>query len=185
MNLILGINVKNLQYADDLVLYVSGNKLSLLANIVNDALKKLNDYFSYLDLNVNPSKSKVVVFGKNCLSASTINYNNYPLTNLSEVRFLGVIFSHNLTWNNYLKHIMNKANKAFTVLKSLSGTYWGADPKILLTLYKSLVRSHFEYAFYCIAADKKSVNNLNIIQNKCLRLITGAFNSTPINALQI
>lgn len=186
LNLILGSQVKNLQFADDLVVYASGASLAQVAEIVNDALTKLNKYFSYLDLNVNPSKSKVVVFGKrHIIDMPVIQYNNLPLPVSQEVKFLGVLFSHNLSWMNYTKHIINKANKAYNILKSLSGSYWGADPKILLTLYKSLVRSHFEYGFFCYAADVKIVNSINVFQNKCLRLISGAFRSTPVNAMQI
>lgn len=186
LNIVLGSSVKNLQFADDLVVYTSGNNLTHLVHIINKSLEKLCNYFAYLNLDVNPSKSKVIVFGKqNINNRPILYYNRCPLTSVREVRFLGVLFSHNLNWNSYVKHIVNKANKAFNILKSLSGTYWGADPKILLTLYKSLVRSHFEYGFFCFAADKKNVNKLNLIQNKCLRLITGAFRSTPINVLQV
>ena len=185
LNIILGPQVKNLQFADDLVVYASGNNLSHTVQIINDALVNLHKYFSYLDLNVNQSKSKVVVFGKQFLSMHNVKYNNCALPISHEVKFLGVLFTYNLTWNNYIKHIISKANKACNILKSLSGTYWGADPKVLLLLYKSLVRSHFEYGFYCFAADVKIVNSLDVLQNKCLRVITGAFRSTPVNAMQI
>lgn len=114
-----------------------------------------------------------------------VQYNNSVLTISHEVKFLGVIFSYNLTWNNYIKNITSKLNKVCKILKSLASSYWGADPKILVLLYKSLVRSHFEYGFYCFAADTKIVISLDVLQNKCLRIITGAFRSTPINAVQI
>lgn len=185
LNIILGPQVKNLQFADDLVVYASGSNLSQTVQIINDALVNLYKYFSYLDLSVNQSKSKVVVFGKQCHNMLNVQYNNCALPISPEVKFLGVLFTYNLTWNNYIKQIISKANKAYNILKSLSGSYWGADPKILLLLYKSLVRSHFEYGFYCFAADVKIVNSLDVLQNKCLRVITGAFKSTPINAMQI
>lgn len=71
------------------------------------------------------------------------------------------------------------------MLKSLCATSWGADPKILLILYKSLVRSHFEYGFLCFAGDDKIVNSLDKIQNKCMRTVLGAFKTSPIAAMQI
>lgn len=185
LNLILGSQIKNLQFADDLVVYTTGTNLSQVVQKVNDALSNLYKYFSYLDLDVNSSKSKVVVFGKQSHNMPSVVYNNCVLSISQEVKFLGVLLSHNLSWTNYIKHIVSKANKAYNILKSLAGSYWGADPKILLLLYKSLVRSHFEYGFYCFAADTKIVNSLEVLQNKCLRLITGAFRSTPINAMQV
>lgn len=185
LNIILGTGVKNLQFADDLVVYATATDLPQAVKSVDAALTKLHEYFSYLNLEVNPSKSKLLVFGKRGSSAPVVRYNNSPLLVCNEAKFLGVIFTHNLTWKSYINHIINRANKAFNILKSLASTYWGADPKIMLILYKSLVRSHFEYGFLCFATDKVLVETLNKIQNKCLRLITGAFRSTPIGALQI
>lgn len=52
-------------------------------------------------------------------------------------------------------------------------------------LYKSLVRSHFEYGFLCYAADDKLLGVLEKIQNKCMRLVTGAFRTTSIVSLQV
>lgn len=185
LNIILGSSVKNLQFADDLVVYASGNNLDTLAVTINDALTNLNQYFNYLNLEVNPKKSKIVLFGKRPVLLPIVSYECIPLSYCPEAKFLGVIFTSNLSWKKYIDKILLRANKSFNILKSLTGTFWGADPKILLTLYKSIVRSHFEYGFFCFAADPKHLKSLELIQNKCMRLITGAFKSTPIGALQI
>lgn len=185
LNLVLGPNVKNLQFADDLVVYASGNNLLSLVNTINNALHNLHEYFSYLALSVNPLKSKLLVFGKGSVIMPNVYYNNIAIPISLETKFLGVIITHNLSWKKYIDHITNKANKSLNVLRSLTSTYWGADPKILLLLYKSMVRSHFEYGFFCFAGNIKLVDTLDKIQNKCMRLITGAFKSSPINVMQV
>lgn len=185
LNIILGSSVKNLQFADDLAVYASGDDLAVVADSINDALAALGQYFAHLNLDVNPTKSKVVFFGRKSVVLPVVCYRGVPLPVSYDVRFLGVIFTQNLSWGKYIDKIIARANKAFNILKSLSATYWGADPKVLLTLYKSLVRSHFEYGFFCYSDDPKIVNKLELVQNKCMRLITGAFKSTPIGALQI
>lgn len=184
LNLVLGPNVKNLQFADDLVVYSSSKSLQDTVNQINNALKNLQKFFSYLNLNINPTKSNVVVFGKKC-SIPRVLYNDTIIPISLEKKFLGVIMTYNLSWKKYIDYITTKANKAYNILKSLAGTYWGADPKVLLLLYKSLIRSHFEYGFLCFAHNNKLVDILNKIQNKCMRLITGAFKSTPVSAMQI
>lgn len=73
-------------------------------------------------------------------------YNGNPLPISDEAKFLGVIFTKNLTWVKHVSGLADKSLKAFNVLKSLAHTHWGADPKILL-MYKPIVRSHFEYSF--------------------------------------
>lgn len=185
LNLVLGSHIYNLQFADDLVVYCSSNNITTLNFRLNEALVKLNSYFKYLALDINFEKSKVIVFNKVGSEKIKINYNNIALPITNEIKFLGVIFMNNLSWNKYVDHIINRAPNALNILKSLAKTYWGSDPKILLTLYKSLVRSHFEYGFFCFSSNDKLVNKLNIVQNHGLRLITGAMKTTPINSLQV
>lgn len=48
-----------------------------------------------------------------------------------------------------------------------------------------MISSHFEYVFLCYAADNKLMDVIEKIQNKCMRLITGAFRTNPIVSLQV
>lgn len=181
----LGSEVNNLQFADDLAIYCSGDNISDTSKKLNLALKKLHSYFQYLNLEVSPTKSKIVVFSKKKLSTVKIQYNDNLIPIHPYAKFLGVIFTHNLSWYKYVDCIAERALRSTNILRSLVGTQWGADSKILLTLYKALVRSHFDYSFFCYCIDSKLVNKLEKIQNINLRLILGAFKSTPINSMQI
>lgn len=181
LNIVLGLEVANLQFADDLVIYASGSDISSVESILNTALTQLKNYFHYLNLDISPEKSKVIVFGE-CETDLHIYYNNSVLPIVNEVKFLGIIFTSNLSWTKYVDYLLGRANKAFNFVKSLS---IAADPKILLMLYKSLVRSHFEYGFLCFGSDQRFVHKLEILQNHNLRCVTGAMKTTPINSLQI
>ena len=60
----------------------------------------------------------------------------------------------------------------------------GGDHKSLLLLYKSLIRSVLEYnsfIFTHIAATNQK--RIETIQNSALRIVTGAFRTTPTNSL--
>lgn len=184
LNIILGSDVKNLQYADDLVVYISGINKKTVSDKLNLALKKLKAYFDYLNLDINVNKTRVVAFGKNRMHPMPVVYNDQHLPFQTDVKFLGVTFSNNLSWKKYVDCIIYKALKAYNILQTLVKPYWGSDPKILSMLYKSLVRSHFEYGYICFASNKTLSRKLEVIQNKCLRLITGAFKSTPIHCMQ-
>jgi len=186
LNIILGTSVTNLQFADDLVVYTSGTNSKVVAKTITGALQNLKEYMNFLNLEINSSKTKVMVFGKKgTTQLPEIVYDGRNLSFATDVKFLGVLFTRNLSWQTYINKIVAKANKAVNILKSLTATYWGADPKILLILYKSLVRSHFEYGFLCFAQNQRILEKLNKIQNKCMRIITGAFKTSPIGALQI
>lgn len=185
INSTLGSDVSNLQYADDLVIYCSGNNQNQIKQHLNNALKKLEAYFSYLNLNISASKSKVVCFGKKRNTNFQLYYDNNCIPIVTEAKFLGVTFTNNLSWIKYVDYLVCRASKAFNILKTLCRIYWGADPKILLSLYKSLVRSHFEYGFLCFASNHKLLDKIEKLQNNNLRLITGAFRTTPINSMEV
>ena len=61
---------------------------------------------------------------------------------------------------------------------------WGADRKVLLRLYRTLVRSKLDYG--CIAngsARQSYLRMLDSIHNQGLRLALGAFRTSPVNSL--
>ncbi|KAF4529497.1 hypothetical protein B566_EDAN017895 [Ephemera danica] len=74
--------------------------------------------------------------------------------------------------------------KAFNILKVVCHRWWGAQPLTGILLYKALIRSRLEYAGHLTAsACTTQWKRLETMQNQCLRLIIGAFRSTPIPAL--
>ncbi|XP_062527025.1 RNA-directed DNA polymerase from mobile element jockey isoform X1 [Bombyx mori] len=185
LNIVLGPEVTNLQYADDLAVYCSESNMVIAENKLNTALKKLKVYFNYLKLDISLSKSKVVVFSRSRNLCANLYYNDNLIPMVDEFKFLGVIFTKNLSWNKHVYDLSDRASKAFNILKPLARTSWGADPKILLMLYKSIVRSHFEYSYFCYASNSILIKKLEIIQNNSLRLITGAMKTTPIISMQV
>ena len=68
----------------------------------------------------------------------------------------------------------------------LSHLHWGADRKQLENIYKALIQSKLDYgsAVYG-SAKKKHLQILNPIQNRGMRLITGAFKSSPATSLAV
>src|SRR5215469_2517923 len=63
---------------------------------------------------------------------------------------------------------------------------WGLNRPSLLRLYKSLVLSRLEYGCEVYSqVPPSSISPLNSIQNRALRIATGAFRSTPIKGLEL
>ena len=70
------------------------------------------------------------------------------------------------------------------LLKFLRRTWWGADPSILLILYKSFVRSIIDYGCFIYFSHKKNeVEALEKIQFAAIRYALGYRISTPTNLL--
>ena len=63
---------------------------------------------------------------------------------------------------------------------------WGADKKVLLRLYRSLIRSKLDYGCVVYGSARKSyLRKLDTIHNQGLRLALGAFKTSPINSLYV
>ncbi|XP_041980491.1 uncharacterized protein LOC121738697 isoform X1 [Aricia agestis] len=126
-----------------------------------------------------------MTFGKSQCNVQ-VKCNNEIISLVNEHKFLGIVLDNKLKFNVHIDYICNKAYKRLNILRCLAGVFWGADPKILSMLYKSLVRSHFDYS--CLAyinASASLLKKLDIIQNQALRIITGAMKSTPINSMEV
>ena len=67
----------------------------------------------------------------------------------------------------------------------MSGTHWGANSKILNTVYVGAVRPSPEYgASAWVAAAKTHTNKLDKVQNIGLRTILGAMKTTPVAEME-
>ena len=58
-----------------------------------------------------------------------------PLTVVTEVKLLGVIFDRTLSYNSHVNYLKTNCLKALDILKVVGHTDWGADQKTLLCIY--------------------------------------------------
>ena len=106
-----------------------------------------------------------------------------PIPVVEETKFLGVIFDWRLSFVLHLKYVKRKR---LNILKVIDNTEWGADRKVILRLYRSLVRSKLDYG--CIvygSAHTSYLQMLDPIHNLGLRLCIGAFRTSPLESLYV
>ena len=97
-----------------------------------------------------------------------------PIPVVEETRFLGLIFDRRLSFVPHLKFVKKKGLKSLDILK------------VMLQLYRFLVRSKLEYG--CIvdlSARKSYLQMLYPIHNQCLRLCLKAFRTSPVESLYV
>lgn len=67
--------------------------------------------------------------------------------------------------------LKTKCSKALDILKVVGNTLWGADKKVLLQLYRSLVRSKLDYGCIVYGSARKSyIQALDAIHNQGIRI---------------
>lgn len=116
-----------------------------------------------------------------------ILYLNFQkLTETDTIKFFGLHFDTKLNWKHHIDQLKAECAKRMKIIKLLSGHQWGADENTLIKIYRALIRSKLDYGSiaYTIAA-KTVLKRLETFQNQALRLITGAFRTSPIQSLQL
>ena len=110
--------------------------------------------------------------------------NGHKIPIVNQVKFLGVIFDKKLTFLPHIKYVKDKCLKALNLLKVVSGTEWGGDRKVLLRLYRSVIRSKLDYGSIVYGSARKSyLQILDPIAHQGLRLALGAFRTSPVESL--
>ena len=105
---------------------------------------------------------------------------------VQEFKFLGLTFDSKLSFRPHIKILKNKCLKALNILRVLSNTDWGADRKVLLRLYRALVRSKLDYGCQVYGSARPSyLKELDTIHNQGLRISLGAFRTTPVESLYV
>jgi hypothetical protein len=65
-----------------------------------------------------------------------------PVTRVPHHKHLGLTISHDLTWNEHIEQIVDKANRRLGILRSLK---FKLDRLSLEKIYKSFIRPTIEY----------------------------------------
>ena len=99
---------------------------------------------------------------------------------------MGVIFVMRLSFVPHLNYLKKKALKDLNILKVIGNTEWGADQKVMLRHYGSLIRYKMYYG--CIvygSAGKSYFQMLDPIHNQGVRLCLGAFRTSRVESLYV
>ena len=112
---------------------------------------------------------------KECHPPLAFNNNNVSETNSQ--KHLGVVLDNRLSFENYLKMILNSVNKTIGLARKLQNVL----PRYaLLTIYKSFIRPHLDYddTIYDQAYNASFHQKLEPLQYKACLAITGAIRGT-------
>ena len=139
-------------------------------DIIKEDFKKLERWSNLWQMQFNVDKCKVMHLGKHNLR---VNYQieGTDLIEVNEEKDLGVIFDDTFKVGNQCLKAAKKGNQILGMIKR---TFTCKNRKVVLNLYKSLVRPHLEY---CVQAwrphFKKDIDCLEKIQRRATRMIEG------------
>nr|KAG5706601.1 hypothetical protein BaRGS_005671 [Batillaria attramentaria] len=178
--------IKAALYADDLVMWCVEEHATTAAYRMQQAADKLAAWADTWCVSINKEKSSTTLFTLSPKQkAGSIRIGDTSLKTDNEPTYLGVTFDKRQTWKPHTQKAEAKAKRKLAILRKLAGTSWGANERILKSVYVGAVRPLLEYG--CTAWSTTAKTNqqaLDRVQNQALRLITGAMRTTPIQAME-
>ena len=170
--------LKFILYADDSVLYLQGNDIPTVINLINHELLLLDDWLIANRLTLNINKSHYIIFSKkqNTYIDPTLKINNKTISQVNETKFLGLTLYYNLKWNKHIHNITLKISRLNSILYLTRDLI---DRETLKYIYVTLVQPHL---IYCNTVwgntFKSSLKPLITIQKRVIRTISYVNRST-------
>lgn len=159
------------------LLYADDAKIFKAINCQNDVAELQEDLDSIFlwsvrnKLPLNLDKCKVIHFSR--IRANIVSYYKMGSTQLSEVaeiRDLGLIMNNKLDYNEHISRIIQKASKTLGFISRMSVGF--RDPFTLIALDNTLVRPHLDYASTIWSPIFESAKRkIESVQHKFIRLL--------------
>ena len=165
-------SIEFILFADDTNIFIYGPTTEELYCKAKKVLRQLKWYIDANYLHINLKKSKYIHFRSNRQNtiSNTVFYDNFKLEQVPKIKFLGIIISETLVWNEHIKSITRKLSKIAGSLYKIRRCI----PKAMLrNVYYALVNSQLMYGI-SIWGSGGSISNLSRVfpaQKKCIRLL--------------
>ena len=120
---------------------------------------------------------------KNLDDIGVLNFNNLTIKSSEEVEILGIKIDNNLNFNNHINLISRKAGQKLSALLRISSNLNMKQKKLL---YKSIIKSQFNYCpLVWIFCSRQSNNLINKTHEPSLRISNKDQKTSHLRNLQV
>jgi len=184
--------VEHALFADDASICASDTDKNKAARKIQEALDAIFIWSNSKKMVINLSKGKTesTFFSPDPGEAKwkpQLHLNNKEIEFNPSPKFLGIHLDRTLAFTAHVKFVTDKVEKRNKILACLSSKSWGWKKNNMKRVYTSMQRSVLDYAapaWQPWLSDTKK-NKLEVAQNKALRLVTGQYASTPLEAVRL
>ena len=171
------VNIGNLGavlFADDAVFILDDDNVTTLQRSLNQNAKQIFNWLITNKLTLNFSKTKYMIFHNKRdpktlkrVKKFKLNINKRCIKQVSEFKYLGIIFDNKLKWQDHIESLCVKLSKAAGMIYKLKPV---APKSVLKMVYYSIVDSHLRYGITAYgSANSTSLERLNGIHNKIIK----------------
>ena len=163
-------------FADDTFIIYNSKKLKTIETVINTELKEVIKWLRLNKLSLNASKTELIFFRS---KRHHLNYNNISikfngikLTPVDHVKYLGMYLDSFLSWEYHIHELSKKLSRANGILSKLR---YNVPFETCLQVYYSIFYSHLIYGCNLWGlASNENIHKIEVIQRKCLRILTFA-----------
>lgn len=172
-------------FADDTAIFTSSGSKEIISKHLQNHLNELETYYNKWKIKINVNKTEFLLLShKNKKMKSQINLYNEKINLANKAIYLGLILDPKLNFAHRVKSIIQKAYAAISMLYPLINKNSHVSQNNKLLIYKMCIRPVILYAAPIWSNTCTSnYKQLQIIQNKCLRMILRAERRTKIKTL--
>ena len=180
----------NCMFADDVSILATDRSSPAAQAKVQSAIDIVVRWSKEWKLSLNAAKSEGCFFSSWSNDAKwspTLEVDGIPIPHVQTPRLLGVLLDRQLTFKAHIDKIEKESSKQLNLMRAVSHAEWGWDRSSLRTLFFALVRSKLNYAAAAWQpwVSDTGMERLDRIQNKGLRIVTGMYQSSPLQALRL
>ena len=164
-----------IKFADDTTILTSAPTLEEAAVKMNEAILHVDLWFKRNKLNLNPDKTRYMIFNCNTDETKIIHINGKFIERVWEkgreksFKLVGIKVDEKLKWTHHIDHIAKKMNSAIYALSKSSKELSSANKKLI---YSGIVHSHLVYGLPIWGfATQGRLNKLLIKQKLAIRKI--------------
>ena len=185
---IMPTNTLNGLFADDVGTVSTHHDRDIATANAQTAVDTVHRWSKEWKLNLNAAKSEVAYFTswthEKWTPAITIEEKQIECT--PTPRLLGVTLDSHLTFSKHVDNVCKAATSSCRMLSALSNSSYGWRKQYLTTVYQCIVKSKMDYSGPAWQGNIAETHTkaLERTQNKALRIITGQFKDTPVQALR-
>ena len=165
-------NLKINMYADDCILYTSGNDWNRMMQKIQPEIDNVQQWCTSNRLNIIVSRSRILLFGSHTKLgkvdySANLSLGNSTLNYCNKYKYLGVTLDREMTRTSLLTDTKRSVTNRLFNLRKLRHYI---TEKSTIAIYKQTILPVFDYAgFILISCNKSDRHDLQILKNDALR----------------
>lgn len=166
-------NCKTALYADDTGIFTSSWRINTITKRLTNSTEKIRKHLKKWQIKLNESKTEAMLLTKRRPQINTmISVNGKNVEWSKKLKYLGLHIDPKLNFSNHIKHISVKAHQTMFRLYPLFNKRSSLSKNNKLLIYKLCIRPILTYAAPVWSKTSRNhYKKLQIVQNKCLRII--------------